>query len=556
MEVHFLSEIISVQDGAETRDLEIAEFVRPGRMLVTVAAQGAAPKKGPANSEVRVQTAGHCEFSEDGSFIRATVAGYPHIDSRLEKEVWTASISVTPLLRVSEDGMKVYLTLHPPLGEEPALQLEDLQTLLAQAGVVYGIDSRALAKALAKVAELRQPVVDLPVARGMHPVDGQDAYLRMEIEIGALPGKIRGDGSVDFRERRMFVSVEEGQLIATRVRETPGVPGKTVFGQAIPQKIGRGLTVRVTEDALYNEKFGTVRATKAGVVSLVKDSVIKVSSKQTISGNVDFSTGNIYSKNAIEISGSVASDFVVAVRGDVLIGGDVQSASISSHGNLVVKGGIIGAGSNIKVRGDADINFIENGLLHADGNVAIRKSSYYSTIIAGGNITGDQKTKILGGVLVCGGSLITGDIGSGSGGPTDVSVGTDVKRYQRYQELHQKVIELEGQTARWLQRHGAEAEKSAVMLDWERELVKVQTELSHLNLIPGSPVDSASEDFMIDDDAEIVIFGRIFAGTRLRIGNSTTTIAINQKARKYLLDKNKQEIIDQPLEKDDPLERE
>ena len=252
----------------------------------------------------------------------------------------------------------------------------------------------------------------------------------------------------------MFVSVEEGQLIATKIKETKGIPGKTVLGQEIPQKEGHDITVRVSEDALYNEEDRTVRALKAGVVSIVKDNTIKVSSKQTISGDVDFNTGNIYSKNAVEIGGSVKQDFVVAVRGDVLIGGDVQSATISSHGNLVVKGGIVGAASNVNIRGDVDLNFIEKGTVHAGGNVLIRKSSYYSTIIADGNITGDQKTKIVGGVLVCSGSLIVGDIGSSTASPASITVGTDVKRYQHYQELHRKVIELEVETAHWLHHHG------------------------------------------------------------------------------------------------------
>ena len=547
MEIHFLSEIISIQDGEETRDFEIAQLVRPGQLLVSIADQDSAPGKESADGEVRFLAVAHCEVSAGGRSVLSTVTGYPHCDLKNEEDEKTVSVSVTPLITVSEDGMKACMTLHPPLGDTPGLLQEDLLQMLAAAGIVQGIDERSLNKALEKATLQRQPVIGQVVARGMRAVDGQDAHLRMEVELGALPGKIRGDGSVDFRERRMFVSVEEGQLIATKIKETSGIPGKTVYGQPIPQKEGRDITVRVTEDALYNEKFGTVRAAKAGVVSIVKDSVIKVSSKQTVPGDVDFSTGNIYSKNAIEISGSVQPDFVIAVRGDVLIGGDVQSATISSHGNLVVKGGIVGAASNINIRGDADINFIENGTLHAGGNVVIRKSAYYSTIIAGGNITGDPKTKILGGVLVCGGSLITGDIGSGSASPADISVGTDVKRYQHYQELHRKVIELEEETARWLQRYGAEAERSAKMIDWERELAKARAELLLLNLIPGSPAHSSSADFTFDDDAEIIVHGWIFAGTRLRIGNCSRTVAINQDKRKYSMDPMKNEIVDESL---------
>ena len=321
----------------------------------------------------------------------------------------------------------------------------------------------------------------------------------------------------------------------------------TVLGQEIPQREGRDITVRVSEDAFYNEEDGTVRALKAGVVSIVKDATIKVSSKQTLPGDVDFSTGNIYSKNAVEISGSVRQGFVVSVRGDILIGGEVQSATISSHGNLVVQGGVVGAASELNIRGDVDLNFIEKGTVHAGGNELIRNSSYYSTIIADGNISGEDKTKIVGGVLVCSGSVSVGTIGSQTADPADITVGADVKRYQHYQELHRKVIELETQTALWLQQHGPEAERSARMIDWEKELIKVRSKLHSLNLIPGSPVDSMADDFTVDDDAEIIVHGQIFQATKLRIGNVTRTLALNQSKKRFKIDMSTNQIVDVPL---------
>jgi uncharacterized protein len=551
IEIHFLSESISLQEGEETRESKTVQAVRSGQLLVSLAqadnASGASSKKKQQDVHIRLVAAENCEVSAGGRSILSVVAGYPHIDIKDEDGQQVVTVSVTPLVIVSEDAMKAGLTLFPPVNGAPALQVEDLQLILKEAGVVYGIDTRFLQKGLERVAREKQPVTDLIVARGMPPLNGFDAHLRMEVEIGSIPGKVRGDGTIDFRERRMFVSVEEGQLIAKKIRETKGIPGQNVLGQAIPQKEGRDITVRVTEDAVYNEEDRTVRALKAGVVSIVKDSVIKVSSKQSITGDVDFNTGNIYSKSALEIGGSVKQGFVVAVRGDVLIGQDVQSATVSSHGNLVVKGGIVGADSNVNIRGDVDLNFIENGTVHAGGNVVIRKSSYYSTIIADGNISGDEKTKIVGGVLVCSGSVTAGDIGSMSADPASIAVGTDVKRYQHYNELHQKVIELEEETALWLQRHGSEAEKSAKMIEKERELIEARTELAALNLIPGSPADSMSGDFTVDDDAEIIVSGQIFMGTVLRIGNLTRKVVLNQSKKRFRIDQKTNTIVDVSL---------
>jgi uncharacterized protein len=549
IEIHFISETVSVQDGEFTRDLEVSQLVRPGGLVVSIvqddADESSSEKKKPHN--IHLVAAENCEHSVGGQSILSTVTGYPHIDFKEDGEKHLVVVAVTPMVKIPEDRLKAAITLHTPVGDSAELKVEDLLLFLKEAGVVYGIDQRFLKKALDQANVERNPVIEMVVAHAMLPINGSDATLRMEVEIGSMPGKLRGDGSIDFRERRMFVSVEEGQLIATKIKASPGIPGKNVMGQLIPQKEGRDITVRVTEDAVFREEDLTVRALKAGVVSVVKDNTIRVSSKQSISGDIDFNTGNIYSKNSVEIGGSVKQDFVVSSRGDVMIGGDIQSAIVNSHGNLIVRGGIVGSSSSINIRGDADINFIENGTVHSGGNVVLRKSSYYSTIIADGNIAGDQKTKIVGGVVVCSGSMTAGEIGSKTAGAASITVGCDIKRYHHYQELHKQVIDLTEQTALWLQRHGPETQKSSKMIEMEQELVTAKSELASLNLIPGSPEHSMSEDFTVENDAEIIVYGEIYAGTKLRIGNVTKTIALNQNKKKFRIDKTTNTIVVVPL---------
>jgi hypothetical protein len=532
LEIHFTSESVSVQDGEVAHDFEISQLVRPGGLIVSIVQDEEAGSKKKNPQAIHLVAAENCEHSAGGQSLLSTVTGYPHVDSREEGDKYLVNVTVTPMVVVPEDRMKAAITVHPPVGDAPELTIEDLLLFLKEAGIVYGIDQRFLNKALEQVNRERKPVIDMVVAHAMPPINGFDAHLRMGVEIGSMPGKLRGDGSIDFRERRMFVSVEQGQLIATKINQTSGIPGKNVMGQLIPQKEGRDITIRVTEDAVYNEEDQTVRATKAGVVSIVKDNTIRVSSKQSISGDIDFSTGNIYSKNSVEIGGSVKQDFVVSARGDILVGSDIQSASVNSHGNLIVKGGVVG-NSSINIRGDVDINFIENSTIHAGGNVVIRKSSYYSTIISDGNIAGDQKAKIVGGTLACSGSLTTGDIGSQTASAANITVGTDIKRYSHYKELHQMIVDLTEQTALWLQRYGPEAQKSNKMIEMEEELAKAKNELASLNLIPGSPENSMSEDYTVEDNAEILVYGEIYAGTKLRIGNITKTIILNQKNKKF-----------------------
>ncbi len=549
IKIHFVSETISVQDGELTQDFEISQLVRSGGLVVSIdqEEEGAASSKKKKTSAIHLIAQENCELSAGAQSILSTVAGYPRIDLKEEGEACQVTVSIIPMIAVLEDGMKAAITLYPSVGGDPQLTSEDLLRFLREAGVVYGIDQRILKKGLDQANLENKPVIEMVVAHAMPAINGTDAYLRMEVEIGSIPGKIRGDGSIDFRERRMFVSVEEGQLIATKIKETPGIPGKNVIGQVIPQKEGRDILVRVAEDAVFNEKDLSVRALKAGVVSIVKDSTIRVSSKQAISGDINFSTGNIYSKNSIEIGGSVRQDFVVATRGDILIGGDIQSATVNSHGNLEVKGGVVGAASNINIRGDADINFIENGVIHAGGNVVIRKSSYYSTIVAGGNITGDQKTKVMGGTLACGGSLIVGEIGSQTAGIATITVGVDIKRYQHFQDLQKKIISLVEQTTLWLHRYGSDMQKSNKIIEMEKELASARAEIASLNLIPGSPEHSLSEESTIENEAKIIVYGALYSGTKIRIGNVTTTVSLNQNNKKCKIDKATNMIVFESL---------
>lgn len=88
--------------------------------------------------------------------------------------------------------------------------------------------------------------------------------------MGPLPGKIRGDGSIDFRDRKMFVGVNVGKLIAVNMPKTEGVAGKDVHGNSVPQNPGQDLIIKVTDDAVYDDETGEIRASRSGVLSMVR----------------------------------------------------------------------------------------------------------------------------------------------------------------------------------------------------------------------------------------------------------------------------------------------
>lgn len=529
---HFRTLMVTDGSRQPPEEIEISELVSPGQLLVSL------PDPTTKRSErISPQAGENTQISEDETGIAATCHGYPRAALSTSERGQTANISVLPLLRPSADLMEAYLNLLPPIPPAGLPEVQTLLDILAQTGVTYGVDGAAIERALRTVAESGLPVLNSLIARGKAPLHGKDATLRLEVEIGPSPGKLLANGTIDFRERMLFVAVSQDQILARKVPPAMGKPGMNLRGEPIAARDGKDLQVKVSEDTCYREEDGTVRATAPGVLTMVNNDTLRVSSQQRIEGDVGYSTGNIRSQNAVEITGSILPDFMVSTKGNLLVGGNIQSATVNSHGNIVVKGGILGPSSTIKVQGDADIFYIERSLLNAGGDIVIRGSAYYSTIAAAGNVQCPEKVKLVGGTLIAGGSLHAAQLGSASAEPIHVAVGTDPRRYRRYQDLQRSYRQALQEIQTWHARHG-QGKKNGRAGEMEERLRTLEQELSRFNLIPDSPEDSLGEHQYFYTEAQIVITGRITAGTSIRIGNDTTVVKRDLSKSRICMDRH------------------
>jgi uncharacterized protein (DUF342 family) len=90
-----------------------------------------------------------------------------------------------------------------------------------------------------------------------------------------------------------------------------------------------------------------------------------------ISGDVNYETGNLDFKGNVEIKGSVLSPFIVKASGDIRIGETVESgAQVYGEANLVVRLGIVGENTVVKVEGNITAKFIQDATVSAGGNIA------------------------------------------------------------------------------------------------------------------------------------------------------------------------------------------
>ncbi|WP_028584573.1 DUF342 domain-containing protein [Desulfogranum mediterraneum] len=509
----------------------------------------------------------HTLLSEDGNQVRAEVSGYPRVAfvPLEESDDQQLRVWVEPLFALSPDQMEAAIVIQPLLFNYAILSSEDLYQQLREAGIVFGVDYKQLNLAKRTIRERSTEAEQIVLARGREPIPGTRAYLDFKLEIGPIAGKLLKNGSIDFRERKIMVPVAAGQLIATKVPPSQGKPGMTVLGKRLAQRPGRDIEVETAGDAHYSREEQEVRATKDGVLSVVQDQVIKVFSKLEISGDIDYSTGNIESRNCVVIHGSVFPGFQVKTGGDLEIRGSVTSTQVSSQANVVIKGGVLGNVSAVTASGDIDLNFIEQGRIGCRGNCVIRKQCYYSHIYSGGDIRCHERSTVVGGELIAEGSISLGDAGAPDADPLLLAAGVVAERLFRSRELLQQLEEYESSIVQRLKGYSGVA-RTKKLRSLKGGIEKMKHRYLRINLIPGtglysrpaeeseggSPRQGAEEEASAVDPVDlgrlsIEVRGTIFAGTRLQIGNRTLTLEQTDAGRRYRLDDSRRHIISLPL---------
>lgn len=539
----FLFHTETVTDTSNN-SFETMELVRKSHPIVQLVPPSS-KEKAPSRP-FELVTGKHTLLSDDKCSLLAEVDGYPLLAKKSTKQFDLIMVSLLPLVSISENKMEAMVNLYPPVSNCPELTGETLFEILTDNGVHFGINREYLSKLLTRCKTERSLLTNEIIARSLLPMDGKDSFLRFEVEVGPLPGKVLGNGKIDFRERKMFVGVNKGQTIATQIPPTDGTPGVNVLGDQIPQTPGKILPITISDDTEFDQESGIIRATQSGILSLVNDTSIKVCAKQVIPGNIDFSTGNIESQDAVEISGTILPGFTVNTHGDLLLGGNVRSAEIKCQGNLVIKGGILGKQCNVTVDGDADINFMEQGRLRAKGKVILRKQAYHTRVMADGEIYCPEGSQVMASFIMSAASLHLGNVGSINSPPALLAAGIAPGRYLRYLKIRSQLRELEEKRLIFLQRHGLK-EKIKERESLEETILNLHRDMTKINLIPGTDATTPGGGAEYLKTIAITVQGAIFSGTELQIGNATTIMKQDLRGIRFSLGTNNSTFIETSL---------
>lgn len=317
-----------------------------------------------------------------------------------DKEYYIDSIPIVEVLNNLEATVKI---TKPKRGRD--VTVEQVLELCNQKGIVFGVRKKAINTII------QEKIYDQKVilAKGRDVVHGQDASIKYTFDLNkkqAPETKSTNENekeevkSVDFKELDWIVNVATDEILATKIPSVPGIDGMDIFGKVITAKAPKdvnliaGKNTYVTEDGLY------LKSKIDGQV-IQKGKSITVEPILNITGNVDYSTGNIDFLGTVIIKGNVVSGFSVKAGEDIYVEGLVEDCSLESQGKIVINNGILGNEEflhTIYAKEGLKAQFIQHMKIKTDGIVEVSKHILHSYVEAGNKVICTSGTgKIIGG---------------------------------------------------------------------------------------------------------------------------------------------------------------
>ncbi len=440
-------------------------------------------------------------------------------------------------IQISNDGMACYVDYEPPLGGK-GFNLPELEDKLKEAGVVYGIDK----KALETLSGLTVSTSKFKVAEGKPVKDGKDGELKWHFSIRGekVPGREREDGSIDYYDLDLIKNVKKGDELVTLVSPGSGTPGMKVTGEEISPKEGKEARLPAGKNVEPNEENTKLLAAIDGQVVYERGRV-NVMPVHHVRGDVDLSTGHIKFVGGIVIEGNVTEGMEIEAEGDVEIRGNVSAATIKSGGNVILHKGFRGKNKgSVKAQGDFQAKFVENAIIEVRGNIDVSEAIMHSQVRAGGDIVVTGKGLIVGGSLWAGGSIEASTMGSHLATRTEVVVGVDPvlrqeqdKKVKKYKEIADN-LEKVNKAVRILNEQKRKTELPKVRENQLKQLKETQKYLEKEENQLQKEIEGLKDKVMSMRDGQVRIRQLLYPGVRINIADTQHLVEDEQKRTKLV----------------------
>ncbi|GEM_PF-927595 len=317
---------------------------------------------------------------------------------------------------MGDDRLSMQITIKKR--ESDLLSVDNIFEYLHRLGVSYGLISEKVLEAWLDNRATAEPLV---VAKGTEPVQPVDGKVVYHFDTDFIhAGRVKEDGSIDFRERGSIPFVEENSLLAGKTPAKPGKPGIDVSGAGIAVKEPVDPVFVAGENTFETDGGLKIFAKAGGQPHLDAMGVVSVAPVLNINSDVDFETGNISFKGSIVVNGTVKEGF--KVEGTNLTADQVEGARINLTGDLNVSNGIID--SEINAQGNIQAKYINSTSINTFGDLIITTEILDSLVNLTGKFSGPG-ARIIGSKIVAKGGIEAGQVGTTGSKPVKLRVGVD-----------------------------------------------------------------------------------------------------------------------------------
>jgi uncharacterized protein (DUF342 family) len=462
-------------------------------------------------------------------------------------------LSVIPPFCVSADAQTVHFVHFPQARRSSPPQAEWLVQSLQLRGVTNGIQDVVIASLSEALPAANKKSTTL-IAQGIPPEDGVDTHVKYEFDVEKRAGKLLEDGTIDFRERNAAAGVAADDFLGEVVAATAGTVGSTVKGETVPAKDGEtktftaGQNVRSQLDGEVTKFCSEID----GAVNIAGES-IEVQPILTVSGDVNFETGNIDLPTNVDIGGNVNAGFTVKSGGSVTIGGAVENgATVHARGDIVAAKGIFGEETKVVALGNVEAKFIQNSTVMAHENITV------GAYIVNGIVRCNGEIKVEEGGGPCAGSIVSGEVtsarrvtakllGSADTDRTVVGIGTTLEHAEELHKLQDTIEEASAKIPTLVRELGVtKADLGEVDALLKRVPDRRREELEEPASLLKEFITSKEKALQRQDalneeidksvqSGSVVVTDTVFADVTIQFGTQTSRVGSDMKQVKFTI---------------------
>ncbi len=346
-------------------------------------------------------------------------------------------------LRISDDGLEAYALVMA--GERIETDAASVGTFMAAGSISEGLLPDVAAQLASAVSTSDDAGREMMVARGRLAQNGEDGEVSYCFQTELAAGTEDNSGSMDYRERGLVNDVEVGAVLATVKPAGSGQPGISVSGRELKATPGKpALLPRPGHNVEVSEDGRSYLATSEGHASLSRGGTLQVSPELVISGDLDFSAGNIKFNGNVTVNGDVKSGFVIHAGGDISVRGNVESkAKLRAGRNVVVRGAIRTGTDEPRVTAGNKVvaGSLEGAFVKAEGSVCARTLVLDSMVECVGKFL-CERGEVRGSNIQAVAGIVANNVGTEDGVTNTLTVGLTRRVAGRIRKLNDKITEL------------------------------------------------------------------------------------------------------------------